>query len=235
MNSKQYVKNAIRTESVIAEAKVNDAELFNQVLQAFIASAALLDMYKKNIYYGKPINEQMWLESAIVLHDAGFELEAANLQELSSEGDSIEIDTRVLHATIGIATEAGELMEAVLKALVQGVPIDTVNLGEEIGDLNWYEALMVDALGVDWDEIRERNIAKLRKRYPEKFTSEKAINRDLKAERKILEGMDGCDGVDTYMICSECNGTGTLPVVCDQGHYGFQVTCSVCNGAGYKG
>lgn len=32
------------------------------------------------------------------------------------------------------------------------------------------------------------NISKLKKRYGEKFTSERAINRDLEAERNILEG-----------------------------------------------
>lgn len=37
-------------------------------------------------------------------------------------------------------------------------------------------------------EIRTRNIAKLRARYPEKFTTEAALVRDLTAERKVLEG-----------------------------------------------
>ena len=43
---------------------------------------------------------------------------------------------------------------------------------------------------VDFDmkNIAEVNIKKLQARYPEKFTSEKALNRDLETERKILEG-----------------------------------------------
>ncbi|NEN87993.1 MAG: hypothetical protein F6K48_03325 [Okeania sp. SIO3H1] len=36
--------------------------------------------------------------------------------------------------------------------------------------------------------IWQRNIAKLAKRYPDKFSSEKALNRDLDAERQALEG-----------------------------------------------
>jgi hypothetical protein len=36
-------------------------------------------------------------------------------------------------------------------------------------------------------KICEINIKKLQARYPEKFTTEKAINRDLKTERTILE------------------------------------------------
>lgn len=37
-------------------------------------------------------------------------------------------------------------------------------------------------------DILERNIAKLKARYGEKFSSERAINRDLETERTILEG-----------------------------------------------
>lgn len=37
-------------------------------------------------------------------------------------------------------------------------------------------------------DVYQRNIDKLRARYGEKFSSEKAINRDLDKERKILEG-----------------------------------------------
>jgi len=41
--------------------------------------------------------------------------------------------------------------------------------------------------GVDLEVYMEKNINKLIKRYPEKFTEEAAINRDTDAERKILE------------------------------------------------
>jgi hypothetical protein len=40
----------------------------------------------------------------------------------------------------------------------------------------------------DISTILEKNIQKLKSRYGDKFTSEKAINRDLKTEREILEG-----------------------------------------------
>lgn len=41
---------------------------------------------------------------------------------------------------------------------------------------------------VNIDDILEKNIKKLKARYGEKFSSDKAINRDLETERKILEG-----------------------------------------------
>ena len=41
--------------------------------------------------------------------------------------------------------------------------------------------------GSNFSEILDKNIDKLKARYGEKFTSEKAINRDLEVERIILE------------------------------------------------
>lgn len=95
---------------------------------------------------------------------------------------------RILHASFGLCTEAGEFQDALKKHIFYGKKLDFVNLQEEIGDIMWYVALACNAMGVSLDKIMETNIAKLKARYPYKFTSEKAQNRDLDKERKILEG-----------------------------------------------
>lgn len=226
MDSKTYVQNAIRTESRIEEAKVEDKLTFQAVVQAFVASAQLLDLYKKNIFYGKRIADEKWMGAVNDLIGAGTDLKRGYYQGIALT-DTLPIDTRVLHAIIGIATESGELMEVVQDKLEVQKPLDEVNLQEEVGDLNWYEAILIDALGGDWDTIRERNIAKLRARYPTKFTSEDAINRDLEAERKILEG-------NMPRICHACGGTGRDVVVdTHHGHYGHAEVCHYCDGTGY--
>jgi hypothetical protein len=79
------------------------------------------------------------------------------------------------------------LIEAILIALQKEEPIDQVNVLEEMGDIFWYSAIAIDATNGNWSQILETNIAKLKHRYPDKFTSENAINRDVVAERKILE------------------------------------------------
>lgn len=154
---------------------------------------------------------------------------------------------RLEHAVLGIVTEAIELQDC----------MDDINLAEECGDLEWYLALIRDAVGLaavdeeDEDEmdhydnindnikrivglagemadvikgfifysdpkrfwklqghvsemetcllviyglckttraaVREKNIAKLAKRYGDKFSDFLAVNRDLDAERQILE------------------------------------------------
>jgi hypothetical protein len=52
----------------------------------------------------------------------------------------------------------------------------------------WYIALYARALGVPLESIADKNIQKLHKRYKGKvFTSTEAHERDLVAERAILE------------------------------------------------
>jgi hypothetical protein len=51
----------------------------------------------------------------------------------------------------------------------------------------WYLAILADDLGVSFEQMWEKNINKLKKRYPDKYSHDKALNRDTDAERKILE------------------------------------------------
>lgn len=92
-----------------------------------------------------------------------------------------------VHMVMGMSTEVGELVDVYKKNLAYGKPIDEANEKEEIGDLMWYIACHCKNKGWDLGEIMATNIKKLQARYPDKFTAEKAINRDLKVERKILE------------------------------------------------
>ncbi len=94
---------------------------------------------------------------------------------------------RLLHAGIGFATETGEFLNALKKAIFYGKPVDLVNVAEEVGDIMWYVALACNSLGVDLEDVMQRNIAKLQVRYPNKFSEAAALNRDLTAERATLE------------------------------------------------
>lgn len=95
---------------------------------------------------------------------------------------------RLMHAASGLTTESGELLDMLKKHLNYGKDFDKPNAIEELGDLCWYLAIACDELGVSFEEIMTININKLKARYGEKFSSDKAINRDLETERKILEG-----------------------------------------------
>lgn len=110
-------------------------------------------------------------------HEFSRILPAKNIQEAND----------ILHAIIGIATEAGELLDPVKKAMFYGKPLDRSNLDEEVGDLLWYIAVYAEARGTTIEKLAQKNYNKLRFRYPDKFDNVKALFRDLQGEREILE------------------------------------------------
>src|SRR3954471_5982127 len=72
---------------------------------------------------------------------------------------------RLLHAAMGLSTEANEFLDAMKKYLFYGLSLDEVNIIEELGDGNWYEGIAIDALETTFEHILERNINKLQARY----------------------------------------------------------------------
>lgn len=100
---------------------------------------------------------------------------------------------QIVHAIFGLLSELGELATEIKKWLIYGKPIDQTNIKEEIGDFFWYLALLCYLFGFDFEEIWELNIAKLKVRYPDKFSEERAINRDLESEEKALNANVGGD------------------------------------------
>lgn len=104
---------------------------------------------------------------------------------ISNDGKKL---ARILHASLGLQDESGEIAKAVKSHLFYGTPLDRVNLVEEAGDALWYIALLCDSLGVSLSFVMERNIRKLKKRFPEKFTAEAAAeeNRDRQTERSVF-------------------------------------------------
>ena len=98
-----------------------------------------------------------------------------------------EKQTDTLHCAIGAATETGELLDQFKKHIFYGKELDVVNLGEEIADVMWYLSNLARLTNLDIEKLLDNNIAKLRVRFPDKFTSENALERNLDAERKELE------------------------------------------------
>jgi len=96
----------------------------------------------------------------------------------------------VLHGSMGMVTEAGELMDAIKKNFIYGAPLDKVNMQEELGDIAWYWILICRFYSWDPYEILKMNIDKLQLRFPNAFTEEDALNRDLNKERALLEEND---------------------------------------------
>lgn len=85
------------------------------------------------------------------------------------------------HMALGVAGEAGELVDAVKKHTIYGKPLDRDNIIEELGDLAFYMQGLMTALNLDWHTVIQANGSKLSKRYPKgSYSNEAAIAREDK-------------------------------------------------------
>lgn len=92
----------------------------------------------------------------------------------------------LVHGIQGIATEAGELLDLVKKYHAYGKEFSREKIIDETGDVLWYVALLLKSVGSTFDEAMTRNITKLRTRFPDKFSEELAINKDVAKEIKVM-------------------------------------------------
>ena len=83
----------------------------------------------------------------------------------------------LINGVMGLCGESGEAIDIVKKHLHQGHPLDRDALIKELGDIAWYLAETATALDVSLEEVMARNIEKLKKRYPEGFSSENSRHR----------------------------------------------------------
>lgn len=101
---------------------------------------------------------------------------------------------RLDNAARGLAGDAGEVSSAVMKFIEYGKPFDKANMLEEVGDCLWRLNQVCAAVrGLTGDETftlesaMDANIRKLAARYPDKYSDDKAINRNKEAELKAIE------------------------------------------------
>ena len=84
----------------------------------------------------------------------------------------------LINAVMGLCGESGEAIDIVKKHLHQGHELDREKLIKELGDIAWYLAEAATALEIDLETVLERNIEKLKSRYPEGFSAERSIHRN---------------------------------------------------------
>jgi NTP pyrophosphatase (non-canonical NTP hydrolase) len=87
------------------------------------------------------------------------------------------VSPQLEHSVIGMSSEIGEVVDIIKKAKIYGKKLDQNKLKEEIGDALWYIALFLDSVDSSFEEVWEKNIEKLKKRYPVKFTKDDALER----------------------------------------------------------
>jgi hypothetical protein len=160
--------------------KENKDDLY-RAFGLFLIATGSLDFLKKKIMYNPNPQELLKLDAKITREISVFN--DPQVIDIIAEDETL---SKLFHYYIGIATEANECVLALVKA-AKG-DMDIINMTEELAGIQWYLSRANDTLDFKLEDQMDRLIDQLKVRYPEKFTSENAINRNYDEERKALEG-----------------------------------------------
>ena len=83
----------------------------------------------------------------------------------------------LLMGCLGLAGEAGELLDMFKKWIFHNKVLDRKHAKKELGDVMWYVADIAYSMGWELDEIMQMNVDKLKARYPEGFDPDKSNHR----------------------------------------------------------
>ncbi|MBQ9988009.1 MAG: nucleoside triphosphate pyrophosphohydrolase family protein [Erysipelotrichales bacterium] len=108
-------------------------------------------------------------------------MEINEYQKLAMRTLNPELDQKdvLINGVMGLCGESGEVIDLVKKHLAQGHELDKEKMAKELGDVAWYLAETAWAIGYDLEDILVMNIEKLKRRYPDGFSCEKSVKREL--------------------------------------------------------
>lgn len=132
-------------------------------------TAKLIDAAKRGLFYNKTDRLGEYLEAAA-----------------NPLGLPYEDEPEVIHAVIGMEGEVSEISEAAFDDTLSASE-KRAKIIDEAGDTLWYMALLFKHFDITFDEVFDANIAKLAARYPDKFSTDAAVNRDLEKESNVLQ------------------------------------------------
>lgn len=164
MTLKEYQKQAQRTCPSLGSVEL---DVLHMQLGVFTELGEIADILKKNFVYKKPIDT---IHIGEEVADTFWYV--SNLHRL--EGSLYDEETKFLFDVQ--FTSINKIIE------------DLIDYNHQVYDVSTLIYSIALFFEVDIYDCLDKNIAKLRQRYPEKFTTESALNRDLYVERKILEG-----------------------------------------------
>jgi hypothetical protein len=154
VNLENYVKSASLTDRKVGDTVTwagPTGQAFIDVAHQVIRLGKLMDKVKRFTVYGD-LNQDM-AQVLVALHPENQDMSLADLQ-LTRE------KFQMLHSAMGMVTQAAELLEVVCQHVFGGQPLDVVGITEELGDGNWYEALMCRTIDVTFQDVLQSNIDK---------------------------------------------------------------------------
>jgi NTP pyrophosphatase (non-canonical NTP hydrolase) len=173
MNIKEYQQLALRTEARNPEH--TQADRWNHGALGLITEAREFFAARDSVGAAEEFGDLMWY--VVLLADVA----QVDLSTIEHPDNVIETlaTCEARCADIGKRWKYYNIppSEPALKEAVTRLFINIVEIWARLGPLDF-----------DSEDVLDGNIAKLKTRYPEKFTTEAAANRDLVAERAVLEG-----------------------------------------------
>lgn len=165
MNYSEFVRSRFKPGEKIAEEMTpHKAALLDVETYIFVNHSGSLDIAKKYAIYNKrnsSCNEVITPQRIDKF---------ASFKPTPSQCE-------LIHAAIGIAGEAGELLDAVRKHVFDGQPLDRENVIEELGDLCFYFEAALQTINVERWAIEQENKHKLSKRYKDGYSDQQAQER----------------------------------------------------------
>lgn len=185
MNLEQYLKESERT----LIDKGTELNLRHASLGIRTELGELLDIFKKNLFYNKPIDMINFKEElgdlcwypAISARIFNFDPKVYSIVILNHEEDNYKTLINKLNT---VFIDYANLIDDYSEHLNF---IDYEYINEKTKYLFAFIKAVAERFNFTFEDVLETNIRKLRLRFPQKFTEEKALNRDLINERKILE------------------------------------------------
>ena len=164
-----------------------------------------VDILKKTFAYKKPLDKVHLGEELAdtVWYCAGAEtITKLPEMEMCFDEESLAIIETIKNQTITYVKESVEIRKSSIETECLGLilankgAVDSTNRGAILAIVGICMGIC-EVLNIDFWQALTNNISKLQVRYPEKFTEEAALNRDLAAERVELEKVSDCpDNVD---------------------------------------
>ena len=188
MNSNEYQKLAARTLIDGPQQPLNGSEI--SMLATALAMherlGRLTEKLKKNI-----LHRHQNYDTGNFLDDGEKLLD--DLTNIFERGTATQLrltdqDTMVLWNVIGLLGESSEVAQLLLAWQLEPTFSEDASettmareamrkWAKELGDVAWYHAAIATKLGLQLSDIQEANIDKLRKRFPEGFTTEDSVAR----------------------------------------------------------
>ncbi len=111
--------------------------------------------------------------------------------------DVFEQKDLILNASLGLSGEVGEVNDIIKKYMYHGHKLDDDTKEKiilELGDVCWYVALMAWAIDkTKFEDVLNKNIEKLEKRYHGEFSTEKSVNRKEDSDNSCEEKKNDCE------------------------------------------